>query len=272
MVAGSARRIDNDAVESFEAAVVAFLAETGETPERACLAAAGPVKDGSVRLTNRDWTVSFGSVQAATGIADITLMNDLQAMGHALAVPEIAGGPLTRTRMVLAIGTGMNAAVAHPMGDGRAFVPAGESGYCALPFTAAEDAALLQALASDFGAPVAEAALTGSGLERLHRLMTGDVAPAAVVTAGDGPVRRMALRILGRYLSSLALTHLPYDGIYLAGSVGRALFPALESPAFTESYLDAGAYRPLLEGFPLRLIEADDAPLHGLARLMGDRP
>lgn len=265
---GSTRRFENDAAGDPHAMLAAYLAEARATPTRACIAAAGPVQGDRVTLTNRAWTLDATAVRAATGIPEITLMNDLQAMGHALAVPEIAGGPLGDTRLTLAIGTGMNMAVAHPMPDGRAFVPPCEAGYLALPFTRAEDAPLLAALAQDFGAPVIEAALSGAGLERLHRLMTGDRLSAAQITAEDSPTRRMALRLLGRYLASLALAHLPRGGIYLAGSVGRALYPHLGHPEFSESFLDAGAYRPLLEAISLKVIASDDAPLHGLARHM----
>lgn len=266
---GTARRYENDAAGTPHALLAAYLAQVGATPTRAAIAAAGPVQGGRVRLTNRDWVIEVTAIRAATGIADITLMNDLQAMGHALALPRIAGDGFDRTRLVLAMGTGMNIAAAYPRGDGRAFVPAAEAGYIALPFTRGEDAALLAALAQEFGAPVIEAALTGRGLERLHRLMTGEHRPAAQITASDCPARRMALRLLGRTLSSLALAHLAHGGLYLAGSVGRALHPHLQSADFMEYFLDAGAYHPMLDAMPLRLIESDDAPLHGLAHAMG---
>lgn len=247
--------------------LAAFLEESRTRPRAVILAAAGPVAGDRVQLTNRPgWSCTTAEITALTGAAHVALLNDLQAMGHALAVPEIAGAPLTATRLVLAIGTGMNAAVAHPRG-GAAFVPPGESGYQSLPFTTEADAPILAALARDFGANTAEALLSGPGIARAHRLLAGEtLAPSAILA--DAPATRgLVLRVLGGYLGSLALAHLPHGGIYLAGAVGRALYPLLAEPDFAGHFAARGAYSELVRQFPLRCIFDDLAPLHGLAAL-----
>ncbi|KAA0920971.1 hypothetical protein FLO80_02010 [Aquicoccus porphyridii] len=244
-----------------------YAAARSARPARLILAAAGPVTDGHVRLTNRPgWSCSAADLADATGAAQVTLLNDLQAMGHALAVPEIAGGPLTQTRLALAIGTGLNAAVAHPVAN-RTFVPPGESGYQSLPFTHEADAPILAALARDFGSNTAEALLSGPGIMRAHRLMTGESRTVRDVLATAPDTRALVLRALGATLGSLALMHLPYGGLYLAGSVGRALHAYLDSPDFRHQFTARGAYSDLMTRFELRCIDDDLAPLHGLARL-----
>ena len=135
----------NDGFSGFDDILDRYLAMAPASPAAIALAGAGPVADARIQLTNRNWTISAHDVKAQTGCDTVFLMNDLQAMGHALAVPEIAGGPLTQTRLVLAIGTGLNIAVAHPTSAGT-LVPAAESGYATLPFTTADDAALLAQL------------------------------------------------------------------------------------------------------------------------------
>lgn len=264
----SLRILANDSQPDPATMIAGYLAETGARPGAVCLAAAGPVTGDTVRLTNRAWSLSRAEIEAVTGCAAITLMNDLQAMGHALAAPQIAGSPLRQPRLVLAIGTGINAAVAHPLPDGSAFVPAAEHGYLTLPFTHPDDASLLAALVADFGSPAMEAGLSGAGLARVHRLLTGETRPPQDIAAGAHGTEAslsFVLRLLGAVLGSLALVHMPHGGIWLAGSVGRALFAHLDRAEFREAYGRRGAYSDLIAGFPLHVIEDDSAPLHGAA-------
>ncbi|WP_372612956.1 glucokinase [Aquicoccus sp.] len=259
--------LDNDQSSGLIPMLADYAAAQPVRPRCLILAAAGPVRDGHVRLTNRpDWSCSASALSAATGIGQITLLNDLQAMGHALAVPEIAGDRLLDTRLVLAIGTGLNVALAYPL-SGHVFVPPGESGYQSLPFTSESDAPILAALARDFGSNSAEALVSGPGLTRAHRLMTGaDRSPDDIITSHPD-TRDLVLRTLGAMLGSLALMHLPYGGIYLAGSVGRALHAQLDSPHFRHHFAARGAYSDIMGHFVLRCIDDDLAPLHGLAHL-----
>ena len=272
LIASTEMRFRNDDVEGPTAMLQQFARSHEEGGLMgAVVAAAGPVRDQRLRLTNRPgWHLSLSDIGTALGLAPdkVRLINDLQAMGYALAVPAIAGSPLSQPRLVLAIGTGVNAAVAHPVQE-TVFVPAQESGYLSLPFTTPEDAGIAAELAAQFGAPAVEAALSGAGLVRVHRLITGRDLPPEAITAlpADAPSLRFILRLLGATLGSLALAHLPRGGIYLAGSVGRALARHLDNADFRQTYLDRGPYRDLVAGFPLHVIASDVAPLHGAALL-----
>ena len=260
---GTIRSYDNDRFADFPTLLRDFLTHHPIKPSAIALAAAGPHMGDHITLTNRNWTVSAAQVAAVTGCPDITLMNDLQAMGHALAVPAIAGGPLADTRLVLAIGTGLNAVVAHPTASG-AYVPASETGYATLPFTTPDDAALLSALP----VPAIESVLSGPGLSRLHHLLTGDTLPPQDITRTGSNTLDIALRLLGAHLGSLAVIHLPLGGVFLAGAVGRALFAHLDDPEFRHHYAARGPYSDLLASIPLGVIENDTAPLHGAAQAL----
>jgi glucokinase len=62
-----------------------YLAEIGGArPEAACVAVAGPVKDGRGTLTNLDWSFDGPTLARATGAGVTAILNDLQAQGHAL--------------------------------------------------------------------------------------------------------------------------------------------------------------------------------------------
>lgn len=261
------RKLSNDCSPGLIPLLADYAAAQTAPPTRLILAAAGPVSNGHVRLTNRPgWSCSAADLAVATGISQVTLLNDLQALGQALAVPVIAGGPLHETRLVLSIGTGLNAAVAYPR-SGQAFVPPGESGYQSLPFTTRADAPVLADLVRDFGSNSAEALLSGPGLTRAHRLLSGeDCAPGDIIDSAT-TTRNLVLRVLGAVLGSLALIHLPHGGIYLAGSVGRELHDHLDNQNFRHHFGARGAYSSLMTRFSLRCIDDDLAPLHGLAHM-----
>lgn len=261
------RRFDNDDHSDFADLLRLYLGDTGARPAGLCLAAAGAVQGDAVSLTNRPWHITGSDLTRLTGCRRIILLNDLQAMGFALAVPAIAGSPLSQSRLVLAIGTGLNAAVAHAHA-GKIHVPAAECGYTTLPFTTKADAPYLARIAAAFGAPMVEAILSGPGLVRAHHALTGETRTAQEITSaapGTDASLALALRVLGATLGSLALTHLPLGGIYLAGSVGRALFAHLERPDFRQHFAARGTYSELVTSFPLRQISDDTAPLHGAA-------
>ncbi|MDQ2092695.1 glucokinase [Rhodalgimonas zhirmunskyi] len=264
----SLRHLRNADSATPQAMFAAYLVETGATPDAACIAAAGPVTGQTVQLTNHPWHIDATDIVTGTGTSippnNILILNDLQAMGHALAAPEIAGSPLEAPRLVLALGTGMNAALAYRV-NGRIFVPAAEYGFTALPFTRPEDSAILAAIAADFGTPVVESVLSGPGLTRAHRLLTGQERTPEEITAQGGPARDLALRVLGRMMASLARAHLPHGGLYLAGSLGRALHPLLNDPNFLNYFDVKGPYASLLNAIKIGKITDDAAALHGAA-------
>ena len=70
-----------------ESMLVHFLEQTpGELskPDTSCIAVAGPVRHGSAQLTNLSWTMSEASLQAATGLQKLELVNDFAVLIHGL--------------------------------------------------------------------------------------------------------------------------------------------------------------------------------------------
>ena len=282
---GTLRRYANRDFPGLEAVLARYLAETGlQAPSGLCVAAAGLVRDGATALTNLDWVVRTDRLAQATGVDAPILINDLQAQGHAL--PSLPGDavrlliPAPRgseaadaTRLVIGIGTGLNAVAVHA---GGAVVPAAEAGHITLPVSDAAGLALARHLAAGSdGFASAEDALSGRGLGALDAYIGGaQAAPrtaAAVMAAlAEGEARAqqaMALfaRLLGQVAGDLALIHLPYGGIYLAGGVARAVAPHLAPGGFAEDFVAKGRMRAFMDQFPLWVIEDDFAALTGCA-------
>lgn len=61
-----------------------FLAEagSGEKPQKACFAIAGPVVNNSVKLTNLTWSLDAKRLEQELNISPISLINDFAAVGY----------------------------------------------------------------------------------------------------------------------------------------------------------------------------------------------
>lgn len=255
VLAGSVWQAPNREFATFDDALARYL-EGREAPARACIAAAGPVQNGAIKLTNHSWTVRARDLP----LPDVHLLNDMQALGHALAP---LGPPDTR-KLVLNIGTGLNAAVLH-MVNGAPFVPPSEAGHMRLPhLPKAADA--LTGCSEAYGSNALEAALSGAGLERLHFALTGETLTAQTLTDNWPPqTLDLTMRLLGHCLGDLALAHLPDGGIWLTGSVGCALAQQLSHPAFEAGFATRGPYADLVKRYNINALKGEAPALHGAA-------
>ncbi len=212
------------------------------------IAAAGPVRDGAVRLTNADWEVSPGSVVRVTPGARVRVLNDLEAVAHLL--PELApeetetlqrglAATAPQPRLALNVGTGFGAAVAVPCPTGWA-VLATEAGHMRLP---------------EGGGRTVEDALSGPGLARL-RSEVGVVEARAVFS-----------RLLGRVAGDLALATGAWGGVFFCGGVLGTLDDVADRAALTAAFADRPGLAGRLAEVPLRRIVLAEPALTALARL-----
>ncbi len=281
----SIRRYRNVDYPGIEPILRSYLAEAGlQGCAGACVAAAGPVRDGVAELTNLAWKMSEASIAEAVGARVVALLNDLQAPGHALAtlpassLRQIFAGPdagPSATRLVMNVGTGFNAVPVHRVASGH-IVPASECGHVSLPVRHADELSLLAHIEAEHGFPSVEDVLSGRGLELLDRWAGAEGAPPrvnteitkAALSGTDARATRAAemfVRLTAVVAGNLALTHLPFGGIYLTGGVIRHFAPHLVRFGFEAAYLDKGRFSEMMCDFPVWAIEDDYAPLHGCA-------
>ncbi|WP_416882159.1 glucokinase [Marivita sp.] len=272
----------------------AYMADQTVVPDAACVAMAGPVRDGVGELTNLSWTVDRASVAEATGAKTVAVLNDLQAQGHALdhLKPDVLQTILPgqkagdhAARLVIGVGTGMNAAAVYRL-DERTLVPPSEAGHVSLPAQNSDELRLLDWIAQKHGTPGFEDVLSGRGFERVYEWLSDEAGVDAPLDAGgimqavnDGSSQiaedaaRMFIRMMGRAAGNLALVHLPFGGIYLIGGVARHFAPHLERLGFREAFYDKGRFSEFMEQFPVHLVDDDYAALTGsaahLMELMG---
>lgn len=273
---GTARTFANSDFDDLPDLLNAYLSKVEGAPVSAlCAAVAGPVRSTTAQLTNYAWRVDARDLAITTGANDIHLLNDLQAQAYALDdLPAdafkvlIPGRPdPTGPRLVLGLGTGSNIAVAHRLGD-TLFVPPSESGHTTLP-DAPGFRPLFDALRGEASHLPIEAALSGPGLTRLHKHLTGEtLEPVQVIDAQPRKTLQTFVSLLGLTASNLCLAHMATGGLFLIGGTARAIAPFLVPLGFADTFHPRGPYTPILRDIPVTLITDDTAALRGCARYL----
>lgn len=281
------RRYANSENAGLASVLRRYLTEMdGVDPAAACVAVAGPVKDGRGTLTNLDWSIDGAALTEATGAEVTAILNDLQAQGHALGhidpantrvvIPSPAA-PQGAARLVVNVGTGFNIAQVFDLG-GQRLVPAAEAGHVTLPVRDETDLRMARFVGAHHGFASVEEVLSGRGIVQVHDWLgheEGDLNPAtsadimgAIAQGGDSrAVRagRIFVRILGAVSGDLALTTLPFGGVWLVGGLARAFAPHLDRFGFIEAFRDKGRFSGFMGQFGVGVVEDDNAALTGCA-------
>ena len=283
------RRYSNAEYSGLEAVLRTYIADEGDVNTvAACVAVAGPVRDGKASMTNLDWTIDRDTLARASKAETVAILNDLQAQGHALghlsadAVRPIINGPDVdpspqAVRLVVGVGTGFNAAPVFHTEHGT-FVPPSESGHANLPIRTEQDLRLCQFVSNAHGFPAVEDVLSGRGLERAYAFFGEEAGDPRHKDAkdimeacakGDDPRASDAVhlftRILGTVCGNLSLIQLPFGGVYLVGGVARAFAPYLTQYGFGDAFRDKGRFAGFMGNFAVSVVEDDYAALVGSA-------
>jgi glucokinase len=272
-----------------EAAMEAALAELspGMAAEGAVLAVAGPVSAGTARLTNAPWRFAEAAIAAHFGLRHARLVNDFQALAHAL--PHLSSAdliPIGTARaepgapmLVLGPGTGLGCAALLPGPPQGPIVVPTEGGHIGLaPVDTVEDA-VVAGLRARCGRAGAEEALSGRGIANLHAVVAGlrgaavpdRDATAVVAAAGDCPVAAEALRLflslLAGFAGDIALAWGARGGVFLAGGILPRLAPGLDQAAFRARFEDKAPMAGWMQGVPLFIVTHPAPAFPGLAAL-----
>lgn len=270
------------------AAMEAALAQLspGLPIDHAVLALAGPVTGDTASLTNAPWRFDAAAIAARFGLARTRLVNDFQALAHALPhlpptdLVPVGGGSAdpTAPMLVLGPGTGLGCAALVPTPSGPMVVPT-EGGHAGLAPTDAAEDAVIAGLRARCGRAGAEEALSGRGIANLHAVVAGlrgaDVperdAASVVSAAGECPVAAEALRhflgLLAGFAGDVALAWGARGGVYLAGGILPRLVATLDRAAFRARFEDKAPMADWMRGVPLFIVTHPAPAFPGLAAL-----
>ncbi|NNE51449.1 MAG: ROK family protein [Sulfitobacter sp.] len=232
-------------------ACAAFISGRGADPAWIVVAAAGPVREGAVKLTNVHQTLTEAQLAAICPSATVRILNDFEAAAWSLATVsqkdvEMLRGALDNRkapRLIIGPGTGLGVG-ALIWAQGQPQVVAGEGGHVSLAPRTFEESPYFEALVAaqpDFRigntlAVEAEAILSGTGMPHFYRAIAqveGQAAPligsgeifAAARDRRDGAAVR-AVTLFRDYLGGLAgdlgLAFGAWGGIFLTGGVAQS--------------------------------------------------
>jgi glucokinase len=280
----TAQRFENNAAGSFEEILSEYL-RLQATPrlDGVCVAVAGPVDKDRAELTNISWTIDLGQLKKVSRTATAGLLNDLQAQGYALPALESKHlkhlfGPQSVRKdermLVCGIGTGFNIAQFIPISDG-AVVPPAEAGHGRVPVRTERERWIVDQITADQGFASVEHILSGKGLALLNSYICPDVSRTSqevIKDAKNDPHARKVVDCMigfaGSIFGDMALTILPFGGIYLIGGVSRAIAPFMNSENFGAAFCDKGRFSEFNQQFGVRLVVDDFAALKGCANYL----
>ena len=281
-----------------EEIVKKFVAAHNQAPRAACFGIAGAVRDGVVETTNLPWRVSAKQISEELGIQDVSLINDLEANAHGIALLEasdfvslnagisIPGG----NRALIAAGTGLGEAglLAEANGSYRPFPS--EGGHVDFAPRNELEMELLRYLMGRFEHVSYERVLSGPGLHNIYEFLRdtgrgeepawladaiahGDPS-AAIAKSGLEGTSDLGVQALDIFVSiygaeagNLALKVVATGGTFVGGGIAPKIIRKLNGPAFLNAFQAKGRISPLLKDIPVRVITNDKTALLGAGRV-----
>lgn len=246
IVPQSVRDFKNDDWSHFHEMLTAYLADQSQPRLMdLVIAVAGPVRGTQAILTNRNWTISASELQQSARCDSAILLNDLTALGY--AAPELRSDQTRKIHsgdaqvtgneqsLVVGVGTGFNVS---PVIKSESAVQclAVEAGHVSMPSSVL---AMIDQIGGDESYfPTVEELFSGRGFTAFCRNFCGDKSLEGVnVIASYGSADAVGASIavdhyatlLGILLHDLSLAYMPNTGVYLAGSVARAIIDVAPS-------------------------------------------
>jgi glucokinase len=261
----------------------------GYQPQTAVMAAAGPVVNGRISMTNAAWVVDAEQIRSGLALKSARVVNDFEALGWALpgfrpqdlamigpVVPAAAG----KTMAVMGPGTGFGLAALASDGDAEVVLVT-EAGHATLASENAREDAIIQELRARHPHVSIERALSGPGLIELYEAIAAvdqqTVPPrdsadiVAHALAGDCATSRATLdafcAFLGSVAGNAALTLGALGGIFIAGGIVPRFIDFVRASAFRQRFEAKGRLTPYLTDVPTAVIAHPEPAFVGLARL-----
>ena len=277
------QKFKNSDFNNFEEVIEKYLSSSNDNLiNRMCIAAAGIISEDTVEMSNLNWKITVSSLQKASNIKSVLIINDLQAQGYALDfikpkdLEKLIEGNYSAaqidTKLVCGMGTGFNVAIAYQTAFGT-FVPASEYGHARTTTANEKQKLIVKQLEENSSFVSYENILSGSGLNRLDKVLNRkeDRSPSDILEAakaGDVKAKEVGSQLAGfagQAFGDFALMNMALGGVYLIGGVARAMMPYLKEENFKQNFYNRGNFSEIMKKISVHLILDDYAALKGCA-------
>lgn len=256
-------------------------------PVRAAIAVAAPVAEMPIRLTNSPWVISPDEIGMSLGLEEFTLLNDFEAIGHAVAAAQPGDfrhlcGPeidLPQDGLISVVGPGTGLGVAFVMrADGHYHVQPTEGGHADFAPTDAIEDAILAQLRKRLTRVSVERIVSGPGLVEIHTALAAiEKRPVDAIDdrtlwslglAGTDSLASAAIdrfcRCFGSVVGDIALTH-GATGVVIAGGLGQRISDKLGVSGFADRFRAKGRFEQMMASIPVKIITHPQPGLFGAA-------
>lgn len=292
--------INND-YSSFIEVIDNFLNGTDTKVEAACFGVAGPIINDSVRFTNLSWAVSANDIKNKFNSDKVALLNDFAAIGYGLEtlkeedISTLQTGKPVKDAIIAYTGAGTGLGVGFITRCQENYkVHSTEGGHVDFAPTNEVQIELLKFLRKKHHRVCNERLLSGQGLINIYSFVRSqngsydktsselnriideghdniDVAAtiAEYATKRNANMAKRALsifiRIYGTVVGNLALSTLPFGGLYIVGGIAPKLLTQIKEWGFLEEFQDKGRMTGLVKDIPLHVVLCTDVGLQGAA-------
>jgi len=264
--------------KNFETIVVNFIKALDVHPDVACFGVAGPVIEGTAKITHLNWKISEKKLSKATKIKNVKLVNDFEAAAHGLEIlskrdfVKIKSGKIQKkgTKAMIGAGTGLGEALLVWTGIKNIVVPS-EGGHSDFSAKTDFDWRLRQHIVKKHGFCDWDVLLSGKGLSTIYHFLSGRKAKPEEITSSKERLAKNAIELFTKYYGNeagnLALKAKSTGGVYIVGGIANNILKSLKSKAFRDSFVNKDQMQHLLKEIPVFVIKNEKVGLLGAARL-----
>jgi glucokinase len=278
--------------------VKSFLRNEEKKISAAVFGAAGPVIDGSVKITNLPWKIVDRDLENELSIEEVWIINDLEAIANAIpylsaedffdlheGVPEENG-----TMAVIAPGTGLGEAYLT-WDEGTYHPHASEGGHSDFAPISKKQADLLAFMFKSYDHVSYERLCSGIGIPNIYSFVlsrgefmepswlteqlaqAADPTPIIVKAAGNKEMPcplcnetvQIFTSILGAECGNMALKFKATGGVYLGGGMIPKMLDVIDLEELRSAYVNKGRFKEFVSNIPIRLILNPEPGIIGAA-------
>ncbi|MBT3405819.1 ROK family protein [Candidatus Woesearchaeota archaeon] len=289
-----------DVVNTIKDVIKFAKEEFSLTIDSGCISAAGPVSGRRINLTNSPLNVDVDRVFSETGLIKVGLINDFEAVGYGLSFVEDcdlekinSAKPVEdESQAYIGAGTGLGQGLLVFNGERR--VPlASEGGHCSFCAIDEYDWDMKTFIEKQVNHEVDyDLMVSGRGLVHMFNFAVYNLADngeyeireeiekenvdkGTLITKygvnGDDEYCKKAVdyfvKHYARAIRHLALSVLPFGGMYIAGGIAPNMVDRLKKNDFLEEFENHYAQKSLLNKIPLYVVKDTNIGLKGAANV-----